>query len=153
MKVDTLQQKAETWNKTLNKLNSSQEGQIQISYKNEQGQKSTGYISLLDISLLVEDKVVSLGELLTEMLNFNIETLKQVKTLAQGVESVGSDLYVVKTDDLGFIHTVSDLNIAKDLIIAKQPIPQDFNKGYYYVKNGLIILDEERKLDLFPDYV
>jgi len=153
MKLGTKQENAKAWNRSLTKLNEAQPGQIQITYENEQGQKQVGYLDLFDLKIVVDNKTTSLGVFMTDLINFNLKTLKQVETIAKGVSSVNSDLIVVKNDELGYIKEVLEFNQTTDCVIAKQQMPLDYNKGYYYVKDGVIIIDEVRKLVLFPDYV
>lgn len=153
VKVSEIQKNATNWSKALDKLNEAKNGYIPITYKDDIGNKKTGYISLLDIELEVNGKTVTFGSLLTEMANNHLEVLKQVTNIANGVESVGKDLLVVRTDELGFIQAVYDYNAKIDLVIANQSIPSDYAKGYYYVKDGKIVESEERKLELFPDFV
>lgn len=153
MKVEQVQNNAKKWHKTLTPLNKSQEGQIPIVFKNAQGKKEQGYVALTDIELLVEGKKISVGDLLTDMLNMNMETLKKVKTIENGVAAHDKDMLIVKTDNLGYIKEITDFNNKVDLVVAKQVIPKDFNKGYYYVENGKIKLNESRKLELYPDFV
>jgi len=153
MNINEKQNSAKQWSKGLKKLNESQNGQIPIVFKDNDGKKSTGYIHLTDISLLVGGKEITLGALLTEMLNFNVETLNKVVTISKGVASVGNDLLIIKENELGFIDTITQFNNKIDLVIANQQIPVDYNKGYYYVKDGIIVFDENRKLELYPDFV
>jgi uncharacterized protein YlzI (FlbEa/FlbD family) len=153
MKVAQKQQNAKNWSKGLNKLNEAQAGQVAVTYKDNDGKKRTGYMAITDLSLLVGDKEITLGALLTEMLNLNVETLNKVKTIAQGVASSGNDLLIVKENEEGFINQIVEFNSKIDLVIAKQAIPIDYNKGYYYVKDGLIVFDENKKLEIYPDFV
>lgn len=151
--VNAKQQNAEAWSKTLTNLNEAQTGQVQVTYEDDQGKKRSGYANLMDLQLEVNGKELTIGQFLAELINLSINTLKQVNTLAQSVESVGSDLLVVKTDDLGYVKQIYDFNAKNDLVIGSQPLPSDYAKGYYYIKNGKIIESETRKLELFPDFV
>ena len=160
MNVTSKQQNAKSWSKALNKVNESQAGQVSITYKDDNGIKKVGYLPITDITLLVGDKEITLGALLTEMLNLNVETLNlyketlnNVKTIASGVASSGNDLLIVKTNEEGFIEEINEFNNKVDLVIAQQPVPIDYKKGYYYVKDGIIVFDENKKLELYPDYV
>jgi len=153
MKITEKQNNAKQWSKALNKLNEAQAGQVAITYKDNDGKKRVGYMAITDISLLVGDKEITLGALLTEMLNLNVQTLKNVNTIAKGVASSGNDLLIVKQNEEGFITKILEFNNKIDLVIAKQPIPNEYEKGYYYVKDGIIIFDENKKLELYPDFV
>ncbi len=153
MNISAKQQSAKDWSKALSKLNESQAGQVQIVYEDDEGKKKTGYISLLDVKMVVNDTEITLGALLTEMLNMNLATMKVAQTAKKAVDSVGTDLLIVKTDDLGFVEKISTFNTKNHIVIANQPLPKNYNIGYYYVKDGVITLSEERKLELFPDYV
>lgn len=153
MKVNQQQKTATAWKRGLDKLNSAKEGQVQITYKDVNGSKQVGYIAITDIDLVVDDKTISLGGLLAEILEFNTKVLNQVKTMEKALATIGNDYLIIKTDELGFIKAINDFNNKVDIVIANQPIPSDFSKGYYYIKDGKIILDEQRKLELFPDFV
>ena len=154
MKVKEKQLSAKGWNKKTIPFNKSQPGQIPIVYKNDKGLKEQGYIALTDIELNVDGQNISIGKLLSDMLNMNLETLKKVKTIENGVASHDEDMLIVKTDELGFIKKITEFNNNVDFVIGNQTIPSDFDKGYYYVdKNGKIKINESRKLQLFPDFV
>ena len=154
MKVNQKQNKAKEWQNSLTPLNKAQAGQVPIVFKNASGKKETGYITLTDIELVVEGKNISVGELLTDMLNMNMETLKKVNTIEKGVAAHNKDLLIVKTDKLGFIKEITEFNNNVDFVLAKQTIPSDFDKGYHYVdKSGEIKISEDRKLQLFPDFI
>lgn len=153
VKVNSKQQNAEAYAKTLSSLNEAQVGQVQVTYLDEQGHKRSGYVDLLDLSLEVNGKEVTVGQFLAELMNLSTKTLKQVNNLAHSVESVGSDLLIVKTDDLGYVKQIFDFNAKNDLVVGAQPLASDYAKGYYYVSKGKIVESEERKLELFPDFV
>jgi len=153
MKVAEKQNTAKQWSKALDKLNEAKAGQVAITYKDDLGKKRTGYMAITDLSLLVGNKEITLGALLVEMMNLNVETLNKVKVIANGVASVGNDLLIVKENEQGFINEITKFNNKVDLVIADQPIPIDYDKGYYYVKDGIIVIDENKKLELYPDFV
>jgi len=153
MKVAEKQNTAKQWSKALDKLNEAKAGQVAITYKDDLGKKRTGYMAITDLSLLVGNKEITLGALLVEMMNLNVETLNKVKVIANGVASVGNDLLIVKENEQGFINEITKFNNKVDLVIADQPIPIDYDKGYYYVKDGMIVFDENKKLELYPDFV
>jgi len=153
MKVAEKQNTAKQWSKALDKLNEAKAGQVAITYKDDLGKKRTGYMAITDLSLLVGNKEITLGALLVEMMNLNVETLNKVKVIANGVASVGNDLLIVKENEQGFINEITSFNNKVDLVIADQPIPIDYDKGYYYVKDGMIVFDENKKLELYPDFV
>jgi hypothetical protein len=153
MNVNTKQQNAKAWNDSLEKLNSAKAGQVQICYKDEQGNKRSGYIDIFDLQIVVEKKEMTFGKFLTELVNFNLDTQRRVETIAKGVASIKSDLMVVTVNELGFIKDTLEFNQTNDFIVQKQELPIDLYKGYYYVKDGVITIDETRKLELFPDYV
>lgn len=69
MKVNTKQKSAVAWNKVLNKLNEAQEGQIAITFKNNEGKKQIGYITLTDIELDLGEKKITLGNLLAVLIS------------------------------------------------------------------------------------
>jgi hypothetical protein len=153
MKVAEKQNTAKQWSKALDKLNEAKAGQVAITYKDDLGKKRTGYMAITDLSLLVGNKEITLGALLVEMMNLNVETLNKVKVIANGVASVGNDLLIVKENEQGFINEITSFNNKVDLVIADQPVPVEYPKGYYYVKDGIIVIDENKKLELYPDFV
>ena len=95
MNVTSKQQNAKAWNDSLEKLNSAKTGQVQICYKDEQGNKRSGYIDIFDLQIVVEKKEMTFGKFLTELVNFNLDTQRRVETIAKGVASIKSDLMVV----------------------------------------------------------
>lgn len=153
MKVEQVQKNAKAWNRSLNKLNESQNGQVQIAYKSDDNKKRVGYANLFDIEIDVEGTKSTVGGLLIEMLNMNMETLKKVQTIEKSVAGHNENLLIIKTDKQGFIKDIVEFNNNVDLVIGKQVIPSDFDKGYYYVENGEIKLNESRKLELYPDFI
>jgi hypothetical protein len=153
MKVKEKQQKAKQWKNVLNKINEAQSGEIPIHYKDTDGKKTTGYINLMDIELDINGETISIGDLLTEIINANIETLKLARQTANAIASKDKDLLIVATDDLGYVKAVSNYNAEKNIVIGNQPIPSDLGKGYYYIKDGKFELSEQRKLELYPDFV
>jgi ABC-type transport system substrate-binding protein len=153
MKVSENQKHAKAWNNALQRLNSAQAGQIQITYQGADGKKQVGYTTLFDLEIEVNNKKITLGEFFQDLLNFNMETLKLAKSVSKAIDSTGKDLLIVKTDELGFAKSVVNYNANDHIVIATQPIPSDLENGYYYIKNGKFELSETRKLELYPDYV
>lgn len=151
--VNTKQQSAKAWSSSLTKLNEAQAGQVQITYEDEQGRKCTGYVSLFDLEIEVNGRNLTFGALLSEMLSMNAQAIKTAQTAVKAVASTGSDLLIVKTDELGFVKQVIPYNAMQDKVIQAQALPIDYDKGYYYISNGKIALSEEQKLTLYPDFV
>lgn len=153
MKVSERQKLAKQWERGLTKNHEKQVGQIPIVYETKDGKKGTGYISLLDLEFEVDGKEIKFGKLLEQMLNFNLETLKIAQDSANSIATIDNDLIVVENDKQGFVKNIHEYNAKRNVVIAKQNIPKDLLKGYYYVENGKFKLSEERKLELFPDFI
>ena len=69
MKVSTKQKSAVAWDNILKKINEAQEGQIAITYKDNNGKKQVGYMALTDIELDLGDKKITLGNLLAVLIS------------------------------------------------------------------------------------
>ena len=71
-----------------------------------------------------------------------INDLYSVKTIIDGVEYLNFSL-----DDKGYINGVDVFNTKDNVLINDGivDIPYDFDKGYYYIDNGVIVKDKEKE--------
>ena len=64
MKINQQQKNAQVWNKSLNKLNEAQIGQIAVYYVDSDNRKRLGYVDPLKLEIVVRGDKMTLGDLL-----------------------------------------------------------------------------------------
>lgn len=92
MKVDTKQKSAKAWNHVLNKINEAQEGQIAITYKDDEGKRQVGYIALPDIELDLGANKITLGVLLASLIKSNNDLTLETERLSKLVKSNSDEI-------------------------------------------------------------
>lgn len=96
MKVNTKQMSAKAWNNALNKINSAQAGQIQITYQSDDGKKQVGYIDLTDVELDLGKKKITLGNLLGALIKSNNEITSENKRLNELVKKNSEQIKLIQ---------------------------------------------------------
>lgn len=96
MKVNTKQKSAVAWNNVLKKINESQEGQIAITYKDNDGKKQVGYMALTDIELDLGDKKITLGNLLAVLISTTNSITTENKRLDSMVKANSEQIKAIQ---------------------------------------------------------
>lgn len=96
MNVNTKQKSAVAWNKVLKKINEAQEGQIAITYKDNDGKKQTGYMALTDIELDLGEKKITLGNLLAVLISTSNTLTAENKRLDSMVKANSEQIKAIQ---------------------------------------------------------
>lgn len=96
MKVNTKQKSAVAWNNILNKINKAQEGQIAITYKDNDGKKQVGYMALTEIELDLGNKKITLGDLLAVLISTSNTITAENKRLDSMVKANSEQIKAIQ---------------------------------------------------------
>jgi len=117
VKVKEKQLSAKGWNKKAIPFNKSQPGQIPIVYKNDKGLKEQGYIALTDIELNVDGQNISVGKLLSNMLDMINENKKTIaKCLSFEKEITQLKQRIRDIEELQLLRAEMEANNEEDII-------------------------------------